>query len=261
MIKTAWGIDEEAKAQLAATRKRAAMDNDIFGTGQRREEQSKKEADAKFKGGDDNALIIHIRERIAARGARGIAGIGKKFKIADDDRSGQLDKEEFKKAMHDFRIGLSGPEVSRAFDLFDRDGSGGISYDEFLRSIRGTMNPMRQAIAKKAFAIMDKDGSGILDINDIRQTYNARQHPDVISGKKTEDEILLEFLDTFEDHFADMKGHADSRDGKINMEEWYEYYNNVSMSVDSDEYFQVMMTNTWNLDGSRTNKKAWGGEV
>ena len=52
----------------------------------------------------------------------------------------------------------------------------------------------------QAFEIMDKDGSGELDIDDIRGTYNARMHPDVKSGKKTEDEILLEFLETFEAH-------------------------------------------------------------
>ena len=45
---------------------------------------------------------------------------------------------------------------------------------------------------------MDKDGSGKLDINDIRGTYNAKRHPDVASGKRTEDEVLFEFLDTFE---------------------------------------------------------------
>ena len=64
---------------------------------------------------------------------------------------------------------------------------------------------------------MDKDGSGLLDINDIRGTYNAKEHPDVQSGKRTEDEILGEFLDTFEDHFADCKGQEDARDGIINM--------------------------------------------
>jgi len=46
------------------------------------------------------------------------------------------------------------------------------------------MNQMRAAICKKAYKIMDSDGSGQLDINDIRQTYNAKQHPDVKSGKK-----------------------------------------------------------------------------
>jgi len=153
--------------------------------------------------------------------------------------------------MHDFRIGLNEKQVGLAFNIFDRDGSGEISYDEFLRSIRGKMNPTREAIAMKAYKIMDKDGSGQLDINDIRQTYNAKQHPDVKSGKKTEDQILGEFLDTFEDHFADMKGNADSRDGKINMNEWKEYYNNVSMSIDDDEYFLVMMNSAWNFDNKK----------
>ena len=107
---------------------------------------------------------------------------------------------------------------------------------------------------------MDSDKSGKVDINDIRQTYNAKQHPDVKSGKRTEDEVLMEFLDTFEDHFCDVKGQADARDGTITMQEWLEYYNNVSMSIDNDEYFALMMNNTWNLDGSRTTKKGWGGE-
>jgi len=123
------------------------------------------------------------------------------------------------------------------------------------------MNSQRAAVAKKAFAIMDKDKLGKIDINDIRQSYNAKQHPDVKAGKKTEDEILTEFLDTFEDHFCDMKGQEDSRDGVINMNEWLEYYNNVSMSIDNDEYFALMMNNTWNLDGKRVTKKGWGGEI
>ena len=122
------------------------------------------------------------------------------------------------------------------------------------------MNATRVAICKKAYKIMDKDGSGQLDINDIRGTYNAKHHPDVKSGKKQEDEILGEFLDTFEDHFCDMKGNADSRDGIITMPEWIEYYNNVSMSIDTDPYFEAMMNSTWNLDGKKVTKKGWAGE-
>ena len=49
---------------------------------------------------------------------------------------------------------------------------------------------------------MDKDKSGVLDINDIKGVYNASKHPDVVSRKKTEDEILGEFLDTFEMHYS-----------------------------------------------------------
>lgn len=202
-----------------------------------------------------------LREKFANRGPRGIASLGKKFKIADDNRSGSLDKEEFKKAMSDFRIGLNDAQVGKIFNIFDRDGSGEVSYEEFLRSIRGEMNAFRRNIATKCYNIMDTDKSGQLDINDIRQTFNAKQHPDVKAGKKTEDQILCEFLDTFEDHFCDMKGNADSRDGRITLNEWHEYYNNVSMSIDDDAYFELMMNSAWNLDGKRVTKKGWGGEV
>ena len=64
------------------------------------------------------------------------------------------------------------------------------------------MNNFRKQLAQKAFKIMDKDKSGVLDINDIKGVYNAKKHPDVIAGKKSEDEILGEFLDTFEMHYS-----------------------------------------------------------
>ena len=64
------------------------------------------------------------------------------------------------------------------------------------------MNSFRRGIAEKAFKIMDKDRSGTLNIDDIKGVYNGKKHPDVIAGKKTEDEILGEFLDTFEMHYS-----------------------------------------------------------
>jgi Ca2+-binding EF-hand superfamily protein len=263
MISNAWKLTEESR-QGQGTKgwsnqePRAKQDNNIFN----RPAPKKVEAEPGIPANANEAKIMeHIRAKIAARGARGLAGIQKKFKIADDNDSKTLDKNEFKKAMHDFRIGLTDAQVVTAFKIFDRDGNGEISYDEFLRSIRGEMNEFRVAFCKKAYKVMDKDGSGQVDINDIRQNYNAKQHPDVKAGKKTEDEILGEFLDTFEDHFCDMAGNADARDGKITMEEWIEYYNNVSMSIDRDDYFELMMNNTWNLKGDRVTKKGWGGEV
>jgi len=116
----------------------------------------------------DKQLMEQFRTKIAARGARGIMGIGKQFKIADDDYSKDLDLYEFKKAVRDFRVNLSEKDSERLFRIFDRDRSGRIDYDEFLRGIRGEMNNFRVGFAKKAFQIMDKDRSGVLDIDDIR---------------------------------------------------------------------------------------------
>ena len=220
---------------------------------------AKKEAEMPPMNMTEAQMMDVFREKLAKRGNRGIMGLGRSFKIADDDRSGNLGMEEFQKAVHDFRVGFKPAQSAKLFAVFDRDGSGTIDYDEFLRGVRGAMNDFRKALALKAFAIMDKDGSGILEIDDIRQRYNAKMHPDVKAGKKTEDEILYEFIDTFEQHHSENKN--DARDGSVTKGEWVEYYNNVSMSVDRDDYFELMMNNTWNLKGDRVTKKAWGGEV
>jgi len=64
------------------------------------------------------------------------------------------------------------------------------------------MNSYRRGLCERAFKIMDKDKSGVLNIDDIKGVYNGKHHPDVKSGKKTEEEVLGEFLDTFELHYS-----------------------------------------------------------
>ena len=55
------------------------------------------------------------------------------------------------------------------------------------------------------------------------------------SGKKTEDEVLTEFLDTFEMHSSLI--HPGEYNHRVNFDEFCEYYNNVSANIDDDEYF------------------------
>ena len=173
--------------------------------------------------------------------------------------SGAIETPEFKKAVRDFRVDLTEKEIGMVFQAFDRDGSGAIDYDEFVRGVRGEMNQFRKKIVMAAFKRIDRDGSGVLDINDIKGVYDAKSHPDVRSGKKTEDEILGEFLETFEAHHA-MNG-AGSRNRSVTPEEFIEYYNNVSASIDNDQYFELMMINAWKLHGEATRKPAYVGVI
>ena len=215
------------------------------------------EAAAVPRGAED--IFDRFRSKLAARGARGIIGIQRQFKIMDDDNSRTLSLSEFKKGCHDFRVDLPDSDISKLFNAIDRDRSGVVDYDELIRAIRGPMNQNRIRIVKKAWTKLDRDGSGIIDINDLRGVYDARGHPDVRSGKKTEDEVLGEFLETFETHhnISDLS----RRDRRVTQEEFEEYYNNVSASIDNDQYFELMMTNAWKLGDQPVNRPAWKGEV
>lgn len=77
---------------------------------------------------------------MASRGARGIIGLKRIFKIMDDDGSGYLDVNEFNKALKDYRVSVTPEESRKLFQIFDINGDGNISYDEFLRGVVGEMN-------------------------------------------------------------------------------------------------------------------------
>lgn len=121
------------------------------------------------------------------------------------------------------------------------------------------MNDSRKGWVKRAFNKMDKDGNGKIELDDIKAVYNARMHPDVKSGKRTEDDVLLEFLETFEINHNVLMGKQG--DHIVTPDEFEEYYNNVSMSIDNDEYFALMMKNAWKLDeADKVYEKGWKGE-
>jgi Ca2+-binding EF-hand superfamily protein len=128
---------------------------------------------------DPEALALKLRDKLASRGARGIIGLQRQFKIMDDDNSKSLNKYEFTKAMNDFQLNFSQGEIATLFDYFDVDDNGQCQYGEFLRAIRGPMNPSRKRIVAQAFKKLDKDGNGWIDINDVRNVYNATHHPEV----------------------------------------------------------------------------------
>ena len=104
--------------------------------------------------------------------------------------------------MRDYRITQDTNEVNIIFKMFDRDGNGEINYDEFLRTIVGKMNDRRRTMVTLAFKKFDADANGTINIEDLKGRYNAKNHPDVKLGKKSEEDVLYEFLDTFEQHYA-----------------------------------------------------------
>lgn len=223
----------------------------------------------------DDYLFRIFRDKVASRGTRGILGLARLFRIIDDDNSRELNQAEFTKVLKDLRLDFGPQEVKRLFDLFDTNKNGLISYDEFLRGVRGPMNENRLNVTKLAFKKLDADNSGIITLDDLRGNfqnllfiklifpigrYNPKNHPDVKSGKKSEDEVLAEFLDTFEQHHAVHTGDFKGRNAQVTFEEFTEYYNNISSSIDDDRYFEQMIRTAWNLDNASGYQKGWRGD-
>ncbi|OLQ03930.1 Calcyphosin-like protein [Symbiodinium microadriaticum] len=197
------------------------------------------------KEGKALSTIAKLRAALALRagGFETLKAMGSQFRIMDHNHSNELSKEEFSTALDVllgcFNLHFSAAEKLNLFQQFDRDSSGSVDYDEFVRGIRGDMNEFRLEWVDKAFSILDKDGSGVVETSEMSKTYDVSQNPAVKSGKVTPQQAITQFMQHFD---------ANS-DGRITREEFLENYQWVSASIDSDDYFELMMRNAWHIAG------------
>ena len=208
----------------------------------------------------ENILNV-IRDKLNQRGVQGICSISRNFRIVDENNTQTIDYNEFLKACKTFNFGLDENQMKIAFVAFDRDNTGEIDYDEFIRSVRGEMNEFRQNLVKQAFDILDVNKNGQISFEEIKNKYNPSGHPDVLSGKRTEEEVLKEFMNTFQETYNYLCG--TESDNVITIEEFQEYYENVSMTIDDDAYFELLMNNAWKMGLNTTynnDKKSWNNK-
>lgn len=60
------------------------------------------------------------------------------------------------------------------------------------------MNEFRKDLVERAFIILDKNNDGVIDTEDIKHFFSAKKHPDVLYGKRSEQAVLMDFMETFE---------------------------------------------------------------
>lgn len=137
---------------------------------------------------------------------------------------------------------LSRDEAHELFEFLDEDGSGHIDIPEFMEIVALPMNESRKAIVEQAFLALDTDGSGVATVAELAPKYNFSGHPSVRSGRKTESDLLREFMTQWWD--------ADG-DGNITLKEFLKYYHKISVTIDNDEEFELMVRNAWKLSGGK----------
>lgn len=103
---------------------------------------------------------------------------------------------------------------------------------------QGDINEERKKWIRLAYEKLDVTKDGKVTLEDIAKIYDASEHPDVKQGKKSPEQVFQEFM---------MQWDCQQADGIVTFDEFCEYYEGVSCSIDSDDYFAVMMKNAWKL--------------
>ena len=224
---------------------------------------NEEEATIKYNVNSYEDIMAHLRNNLVQRGPRGLMSIRRTFMLIDENSDKRIQFSEFEKMFKRYRINLSQFEINNLFNYFDKDGSGYIDYGEFIGGILGDLSKFRKDILKQVFDKIDKDETGTITVGQLREAYNPKEHPLVRQGKRSEDEILGDFIDSLEYHFSLLNEkndeNVDVNDIKIDFDEFCDFYKTISLSVEDDKYFEIMVMSEWGLkkDGRTLYQRTW----
>lgn len=198
-------------------------------------------------------LLEDVKTKIARRhgGESWLLAFQKAFKtlnrVADGPRgnvgaggTGSLTAKELHASLT--HLGITPLTLHDANNLvlaMDTDKSGTVDEDELLYAMRGPVSRKRRALIFQAFNILDQDKSGHVTLDEIADRYNAAEHPRVLAGEATTEEVLREFIALW---------NRDA-DAVITWQEFLDYYKTLSASIENDDYFELMIRNCWHMSG------------
>eukprot|EP01006_Ploeotia_vitrea_P028462 TRINITY_DN61151_c0_g1_i1.p1 TRINITY_DN61151_c0_g1~~TRINITY_DN61151_c0_g1_i1.p1 ORF type:complete len:1088 (-),score=131.03 TRINITY_DN61151_c0_g1_i1:1223-4486(-) len=187
-------------------------------------------------------IVDSVRKKILERGGRtGFRGLTRVLRFMDDNGNRKLSRRELQSGLNTYGIYPTLQEMAEIMKFFDRDGSGAITVTEFVRALTGDMSPYRVGLVDKAYALLDANCDGKVTLADVAQLYDVSQHPALLSGEKTQQEIYVEFV----------KAWDKDQNSDITRDEFMDYYTDISAGIDSDEYFELMIRNAWHLSGGK----------
>ena len=264
-------INKTAGLGLGKQKNREAMNKIVgsnkapFGTDREKINYNlnEEEATIKYNVNKIEDIIGHLRYILFQRGPRGIMALKRTFMLLDENSDKKISFAEFEKMFKRYRFNLSQIEINNLFNYFDQDKSGFIDYSEFLKGITGELNNFRKNILRQVFQKLDKDETGFIKVKTLRESYDPKGHPLVRQGKRSEDEILGEFIDILEYHFNLLneknEENEDINEIKIDFEEFCEFYKTISVSIEEDKYFEIMVLSEWDIkkDGKSLYQKDW----
>ena len=203
------------------------------------------------------AALNILKDTIKQRGSRGILGMRRCFMIYDEGNSRILTFDNFYKYITSFLIPLSRNQADSLFKLYDRQNTGEINYDSLVNEIIGKFGESRRHMVNNAFNKLDVGRKGVLNMNIIRNGFNAKGHPDVINGKRSEQDVLSEFLDNFDYHFNLLNQGRNPDDEEVTNQEFIDFYRYISVGFDDNNAFNKMISGVWGLNNQSNNTRRY----
>ena len=190
-------------------------------------------------------LSEFLRNKININNGITFYSLAHHLKTNEDKKDHTTNLETLLSTIKILQIEINPDDLINFYTCLDYNQTGKVSTDEILRIIAGDISEKRKISIISKFAEMDKKKVGYLPIAYLKKVYNAKFHPDCFLGKKPENEVLEEFMFTFE-VFCFLKNLGNEQE--ISYMDFVEYYTPISSSIQNDNYFDDILLGAWNVE-------------
>ena len=185
----------------------------------------------------ESLIINNLRKELVQRShVNGYIALERTFRRTCG-RTKTLPLCDFIRVIKELGLCMTDTESRVLFDYFDVKGMGLLDCREFIAGIRPRLSKSRLDLVVTAFKCLDREGAGIIDASLVISAYDPTGHPDVFLGIKSTEEVMEEWLSTF-----DVGGTVV---GRVTEQEFITYYANIGASISNEEYFELMLIHAW----------------
>ncbi|CCW69310.1 unnamed protein product, partial [Phytomonas sp. Hart1] len=201
--------------------------------------------------GDEVEKIMNwIREGAIYFGGRvGLRAISRALGVAcSEHRNTFLNRTQLGDLVSRLGVRLRPVELDVVVKKFDTDGNNVVRVQDFLAELRGNLTTVRLQAVTEAYQKLLMVGKGSVQFEPIYSLYshNASLHPNVQDGLITQEEAILDFENSWPAAFR-------HKLGTVTLEEFINYYADLSPSILDDDRFVLTLQNCWKIPEVNAN--------
>ena len=191
-------------------------------------------------------IIMRLRNKLSKKGIGNLISIETGFRNIDTENVQELDYSTFKTACEQFNFELTDEECKELFLAFTKEETTKDNYDEFIRILRGELIEKRKNLVENVFKNLDKENKGGLSVDELLGVYNPKGSYEFLYNKESEENSKKIFENTFKENHIYLNG-EDGVDKPVDIDEFIDYYESVSLMILEDDVFKEVMLKSWGM--------------
>ena len=198
----------------------------------------------------ENYFLLDLKNELVKIGVKGLLNIHYKFLTLCPNIS-KITLNDLVNILNLNHINFDPDEFKDLFNYFSIDSNNKfLDYTRFIRFFKKELNETKLNMVEKIFLSLQYENSNEeedVPLNQIKNKYKAKNHPEVVSGIKTENEKIKEFRECFDINYDifNSRKYLANNEKMVDFDMFANFYEYVSFIYEGDNEFVNLLVSTW----------------